>query len=68
MRLLSAFLEPLLALPDIRRARIVGTVGKPHGNISAVQTPGDFDAVLRVLQGALANGGSGLPKEPNLYS
>src|ERR1039458_6139322 len=56
MRFLQQFREPLLALPDIRGSRVVRAVGKPHGNVSAVQPPGDLNAVLGVLQRTLANG------------
>src|SRR5665811_935448 len=56
MRFLQQFREPLLALTDIRGSRVVGAVGKPHGNVSAVQAAGNLNAVPGVLQGTLANG------------
>src|SRR5581483_6101506 len=42
--------EPGFALSDIRRSWITGSVGEPHGNITAVQAISDLDAIFRMLQ------------------
>src|ERR1700728_1046604 len=46
MRLLQPGAEPLLALSNICRARVVGAVAKPQGIVPAVQTPSNLDAVF----------------------
>src|SRR5580704_1422716 len=60
MRFLQKLGEPLLALPNICRSRIVGAVGKPHGDVAAMETTGDLDAVFRVLQRSLPDGWIGI--------
>ena len=55
MRGLQSFDEPLLSLPDVSGARIVRTIGKPQGNITALKAASDLDAVLRVRKGSLAD-------------
>src|SRR5882724_7448979 len=52
--------EPLLALPDVRRAGVIRSVREPHGDIPAVQAARDLDTVLCMLQCALANGRIGI--------
>src|SRR5580658_9454123 len=55
MALLQHVSEPLLTLPDVRGSGIVGAVGKPHGNVAALETSCNLNAVFGVVQRALAN-------------
>ena len=47
--------EPLLALANVCGARIVGAVSKPKGNIAAVETLSNLNAVECVLHRATPN-------------
>jgi hypothetical protein len=57
MRIAQRGFEPLLALPDIRGAGIVGPVGEPQRDIATAQAASDFNAVLYVFEGVSPDGG-----------
>src|SRR5205809_7113104 len=55
VRFLQRFFKPLFALTDVGGPGIIRAVGKPHGNIAALQQAPNFDAVLRMIERAFAN-------------
>src|ERR1700732_888118 len=56
MRSAQRGFEPLLALPDIRGARRVGSVGEPQRDIATAQAARDFNTVLHVFESAFPDG------------
>ena len=58
------FLEPLLALPDMRRAGIIRSIGEPQRNVAAAETRCDPDAVSGVLERARSHGRIRIPERP----
>src|ERR1700722_11316256 len=54
--------KPKLSLPNVRRARIVRPVGKPQGDVAAVQMFPDLDGIFRVLQRMFPHAGIGVTK------
>jgi hypothetical protein len=51
----QVLVKPSLALPNIRRPRIVGPVRKPHRDVPALQNAGDVDAVFGMSKGCVPN-------------
>ena len=45
----------MLPLPDVRRSRIIRSIGKPKGDVPALQAPRNLDAVFGMPQSAFAN-------------
>src|SRR5215472_14362369 len=55
MCFLKPVLEPLLALSNIGRTGIIRSISKPKGNVAAVETLGNLNAVECVFDRATSN-------------
>src|SRR5581483_2543647 len=52
----------MLPLPDVRRSRIIRSIGKPKGDVPALEAPRNLDAVFGMPQSTLANRCLGVSK------
>src|SRR6185436_8411374 len=55
MQRAKILLEPLFALPDVRRAWIVGPVREPEHDVTALERTRNGDAVARVGERAVSH-------------
>src|SRR3984893_3934761 len=60
MRSSQRLFEPSLTLSDVRGARVVGSVGEPHGDIATLEAASNFDALLHMLKRAFPDSRLGI--------